>query len=326
MAASRIQTLEEKWRAKDVLARLHAARADRGVTGEEVAKLIEEFIDVLQLSPQVFMERCRISSSTYYRWLKGDRPPAHRLERLNSFIEQETPAERARDSIISGDRRLTLRPLEQILDRQIRCKRCWVIKNSLPFRAADPGIVMSTIFDFLAQTDNDVSFHCVFYAPAEDDDSPISPHAGLESFRKFKYKFREFCQNSTPDAVSRLHGWKISDDGLAYRLGLIDNFLGINILEYDRKKTRDLSNLANRDVDIFFEIPLAVYQADNHLKLTGDEEFRWHELAPEKASSYWQSKRDILIKLADGGFDKSEGVTEIMTADKEFDDFVPRRY
>ncbi len=271
------------------------------------------------LEPQL----CRVSTSTFYRWLGGEKPPAHRLERLASFFQ--SAGEPSSDSIISGNRQLPLRTSEQVLERQVRCKRCWVIKNALPYLAAIPGISMDALFDFISKMKDDDAFHCIFYASEREFDGPISPYAAYESFREFKYRLWKFVKYDEAK-YSRLHGWLVRSPERAFELGLTDNYLGGNILEYDPDKTRDLPHLATRTVDILIEIPLAVYLPGDGSKMRSDEESRWIEMAPRRAESYWGEKKQMLLDLAGGVFNKSGEVKEVMTQTAKFESYVRKSH
>lgn len=297
--------------SRELFRRICKARDTDGA--EPLGELFEKFRESLKLSRIEFIERIRVSRSTYQRWLKGEKPPVHRIDKLQLFLEEETPEERARDSIISGDRRLTLRPFEQVLDRQIRCKSCWVIKNALPYKAAVSGKIMNTLFNFLKDDSNMGAFHCVFFAPDEEGMEAISPYAARESFVEFKQKLYRFDKT----AATKLRGWQVTSEALAFKLGLSNNYFGICILEYDSQKTVGIPNLENKEVDILIEVPMAIYQDYDHQQLKSGNESRWLELAPEIADLDWQAKKGLLYKLADGGFSSEDGVKELLTTPDE---------
>lgn len=307
--------------AEELLEQIRVSRDSDSIDGKTVGAMIDNLRRLLDLTAGQFAEGCQVSLSTYYRWINGDKPPRHRIDRFSTLFQKETPEERARDSIISGDRRLTIRPLEQLLDRQLLCRRIWSLKHALPFRAAKPGLVRSRLFEFLADPQNAGQFHCVFFGPSQREDDAISKYAGLESFGEFKRKLFE----TNPDCASKLRGWLVTSKALAFSLGLTDLYLGVNILEYDPIKTAERSSLEGRDVDIFFEVPLAVYLRDDHHQLQGGEESRWLELAPEKSSWDWQQRGELFSQLEAGKLDKSE-VHEFLADPEEIRAFKPKRW
>lgn len=297
-------------------------RNRKGADPKTIGKLLEEFRAITGFSQEELCAELGFSKNSYSKWKGSELIAKHRIKDLRAFVVKLKDSKVLKDSIkLPSDSRLTLRPLEQILDRQARCKRVFSIKHMHPIRAGVTGDIQNQMIELLT----DVEIHCIFWAPknfnpSTENQSPNlhSEYPALDSYASLKkalIKENPSCAN--------LFGWGISDYQTAFNIGLSEAAIGMNILEYDEKKTMG-HPWRIRGVDIFFEISHSVYGYELHsLKTT--TETRWSELSPSRAKWHWKKIKPLLQKIADGKLG-TEVCQPILMTKEDIEIYEPKEF
>lgn len=313
--------------------RLLTAHHDAHVTPVEYGNLIDQFRRSLGISASEFMDKLGMSLSTYNRWRAGNdvmKPSLHRIRDFQKLLGVETDESTTKHSVFfDEDKRITIRPFPQLLDRQSRCLEAWSFKHLLPFRAGEMGPIRNQIVDLLTDDSSKVVYHCVFLGPHEKNIFAEPADAGLhvrsrfpamDSFAGFK---KAVFQKDQGAAMNRLRGWLVNSARTAFKVGLSIHHMGTTVLVYDPEKIAKTENLRDRKVDIFYEIPHAVYERGNHAALAGCEaHVRWEELDPKLSEmQYTHLLKPILNSIKAG---EMEGVREFLKNESEIEKYKVR--
>jgi transcriptional regulator with XRE-family HTH domain len=288
------------------------------VSSEQFGEKIEQLRKLLNISPTDFAKQCHISIATYYRWAqgKGGKPPRHRVEQFYDFLDARASAANATEENVHE----AIREFRDLHDRQWICKRQWALKTILPFRAAKDELIKRNLTKLLVR-DNEADFNCVFYAGEDGPKSRVSKWAAKHSFIQYKRALR----NESPDAASRIRGWWIRDEELAFELGLGTLDYGLTILEYDAQRRAEsaISSIAGREVDYFFEIPVAVYPKEEDSRTNTVEDIRWIEWPSSRSSQDWLHRKTLLEGIVKG---KHRKVEQVLGTSDDFSTTIPLDY
>lgn len=304
--------------------------SDSSVSAAAYGDLIDQFRKSLDLPAREFAEKLNVSISTYNRWRAGDgdeKPPIHRVKQFKELMRTETTPETTRNSIFfDQNKRLTIRPFDQILDRQNKSSEAWFFKHLIPFRAGKVGPIRNQIVDLLIDPNHQVTFHCVFLGPKAENiykqpekKGAWSRFPAMDSFAELK---KAVFKRDPTAAKERLRGWLVNDAGVAFKVGLSNHLIGTTILVYDEKRTSGIPNLRDRKVDIFQELPLAIYQATDHTQLHSGVETRWLEIEPNLSLRHYELAIAPALSLITQGNHK--GVVEFMRNEQQIASYIPR--
>ncbi|MCB1202906.1 MAG: hypothetical protein KDN18_01500 [Verrucomicrobiae bacterium] len=301
---------------------------------ERMADLLAPLPELLGMNAATFCEKTGVTASSFSRWKSGIELPAlHRIEDLEKVIDGAGPKRIWAHSIkLDDQRRITLRPYSQIMDRQGRCKRIWSIKHRLPFQAAAPGDIQNSVISKICDSGSEfpIEYHCIFWGPknfekynAENRTKIDSDFPALDSFIALK---QALCRETDDEeARSRLNGYVVNSDyEAAFKLGMSTLQAGLMILEYHPERIKGHKSLSHRLADFFIEQPHSVYGHSLHSLKSNDSNIRWGEIPPHISHWEWERIQPLLEDIA--GRAPNALAKPFMDKPDEIARFRPRRF